>query len=101
MSDKKTLDDFGFDEYTKNQMVLIAEELNAMHIKYDTRLLAALLAGRSGMLHGIMIKGEVMTQEEARIIWKQAGVPIENIPDREVKIMRKLDDDIFDPEKTN
>ena len=97
----KTLDDFGFDEYTKQQMVLIAEDLNAMQMKYDTRLLAALMAGRSGLLHGVMIKGEVMTQEEARVIWKQAGVPIENPPDQEVKIMRKLDDDVFDPETTN
>lgn len=39
-----------------------------------------------------MIKGEIMTQEEAQVIWKQAGMPIENIPDHEVttkKIPRK------------
>ncbi len=103
MSDKKTLDDFGFDEYTKEQMILIGEEMNVMQMKYDTRLLAALMAGRSGMLHGIMITGKVMTQEEARVIWKQAGVPIETPPDRKTTILHldKFEDDIFDPKKTN
>lgn len=103
MSDKKTLDDFGFDEYTQKQMILIAEEMNAMQMKYDTRLLAALMAGRSGMLHGVMIAGKVMTQKEAQVIWKQAGVPIETPPERETKIvhLNKFDDEIFDPKKMN
>ncbi len=103
MSDKKTLDDFGFDEYTQKQMILIAEEMNAMQMKYDTRLLAALMAGRSGMLHGVMIAGKVMTQKEAQVIWKQAGVPIETPPKRETKIvhLNKFDDEIFDPKKMN
>lgn len=103
MSDKKTLNDFGFDEYTQKQMVLIAEEMNAMQLKYDTRLLAALMAGRAGMLHAIMIKGKVMTQEDAQGIWKQAGAPIENPPDREISVLNlhKFDDDVFDPKKIN
>ena len=35
----------GFDQYAKQQMILIAKELNNLQLSYDTKLLAALLAG--------------------------------------------------------
>ncbi len=96
----KTLDDYEeFNDYTKEQMIKIADELNDMQIRYDTRLLAALMAGRAGMLHGIMINGKVMTKKEAKIIWNQAGQMIENPPDRETKILKKYNDTILDPSK--
>lgn len=95
---EKTLDDYEeFNDYTKEQMVQIAAELNDMQLRYDTRLLAALLAGRAGMLHGIMINGDVITKEEAFIIWSQAGQMIENPPDRETKIIKKYENTLLDP----
>lgn len=96
MSDKKE-----FDEHTVNEMETLVTELNDMQMRYDTRLLAALLAGRAGMLHGIMITGDVMSQEDARAVWKQAGLLIENPPEKEPKIMHLYDKDVFDPEKVN
>ena len=102
LSSGKTLDDYEeFNEYTKEQMVKIAAELNDMQLRYDTRLLAALLAGRSGMLHGIMINGKIMTKEEAKVIWNQAGKMIENPPDRETKIIKKHKDTVLEPKDIN
>lgn len=95
MSDKK------FDDHTTKQMALLVEELNSLQLKYDTRLLAAILAGRAGMLHGIMITGKVMTQEEARAVWKQAGLLIENPSKKEPKIMHLYGDTILDPRQIN
>jgi len=90
-----------FEDHTTEQMARLVNELNEMQLKYDTRLLAAILAGRAGMLHGIMITGEVITQEEARAIWKQAGLLIENPPEKEPKIMHLYGDNILDPTQIN
>ncbi|MHA2403452.1 MAG: hypothetical protein ACXADH_10720 [Candidatus Kariarchaeaceae archaeon] len=102
MNDEKTPDDFEeFDDYTKEQMVLIANELNDLQLKYDTRLFAALLAGRSALLHANLVTAKVMTQEEALGIWDYAGKMIKNMEDREIKVMKMMDGTIFDPDKTN
>lgn len=105
MTDEKqkvSLDDYEeFDEYTKEQMIKIAGELNAMQMKYDTRLLAALMAGRAGLLHGMLIKSDVMDQPTARKIWVQAGVPIEELPEQETKVVKILDGEVLDPKKFN
>lgn len=86
-----SLDDYPeFNEHMKEQMVLIAGELNEMGKKYDTRLLAALMAGRAGLLQSWLISGEVITQKEARTVWAQAGAPIENPPKNKTQIV-KLD----------
>jgi len=99
---EKTLDDYDeFNEYTKEQMVQIAAELNDMQLRYDTRLLAALLAGRAGMLYGIMITGDVITKNEAKVIWNQAGQMVENPPDREIKILKKYKDTLLGPDDIN
>ena len=105
MSDEKqkvSLDDYEeFDEYTKEQMIKIAEEMNAMQMKYDTRLLAALMAGRAGLLHGMLINSKVIDQPTARKIWAQAGVPIEELPEQETKVVKILDGEILDPKEFN
>lgn len=105
MSDEKqkvSLDDYEeFDEYTKEQMIKIAEEMNAMQMKYDTRLLAALMAGRAGLLHGMLINSDVIDQPTARKIWAQAGVPIEELPEQETKVVKILDGEILDPKEFN
>lgn len=89
------------DEYTENQMSLLTEELNLMQTKYDTRMMSALLAGRAAMLHAILVKGEVITKEEALKIWEIAGGIIERGSDNEVKIMKKFDGETFDPKTVN
>lgn len=101
MSEKINLDDYEFDEYTKQQMLSIAKELDNLQTSYDTRLLAALLAGRAASLHGMLITTGNQTKEEARAVWEQAGQIIDNPPDREVKTMSLLDGQTFDPSKTN
>jgi len=105
LSDEKqkvSLDDYEeFDEYTKEQMIKIAEEMNAMQMKYDTRLLAALMAGRAGLLHGMLINSDVIDQPTARKIWAQAGVPIEELPEQETKVVKILDGEILDPKEFN
>ena len=99
---KASLDDYEeFDEYTKEQMVKIAEELNAMQLKYDTRLLAALMAGRAGLLHGMLVTSKVIDQSTARKIWVQAGVPIEELPEQETKVVKILDGEVLDPKDIN
>lgn len=90
-----------FDNHTVSQMATLVEELNDIQLRYDTRLLAALLAGRAGMLHGMLITGGVITQDEARAIWKQAGLLIETPPEKEPKIMHLYDKEIIDPSKVN
>ncbi len=98
----RALDDHEeFNDYTKEQMVKIAAELNDMQMRYDTRLLAALMAGRAGMLHGIMINGKVMTKEEAKMVWNQAGQMIENPPDRETKIVKRFNNELLEPKDIN
>ncbi len=101
MSEKINLDDYEFDEYTKQQMLSIANELDNLQTSYDTRLLAALLAGRAASLHAMLITAGKQTKEEARAVWEQAGQVIDNPPDREVKTMSLLDGQVFDPSKTN
>ena len=99
---KASLDDYEeFDEYTKEQMIKIAEELNAMQMKYDTRLLAALMAGRAGLLHGMLITSKVMDQPTARKIWAQAGVPIDELPEQETKVVKIHDGEILNPKDIN
>ncbi len=89
------------DDYTEKQMSLLVEELNLMQTKYDTRLLAALLAGRAAMLHAILVKGEVITKEEAVTIWELAGGIIERGSDNDIKFMKKYDEETFDPSTVN
>ena len=102
MSERISLDEAeGVDEYTKQQMSLLVEELNNLQIAYDTRLLASILAGRAGVLYGILIKAGHISQEEAQKIWDFAGEPIKNPPEREVKTMAMVDGQVFDPSKTN
>lgn len=97
-----SLDDYPeFSDHVKEQMVLIAGELNEMGMKYDTRLLAALMAGRAGLLHGLLISGDIITQEEARTVWTQAGVPIENPPEQKTKVVKMLDGEIIPNEAIN
>ena len=101
-SKKVSLDDYPeFNEHMKEQMVLIAGELNDMGMKYDTRLLAALMAGRAGLLQAWLITGGVITQDEARTIWTQAGAPIENPPESEVKIVKMDQGKIISNEEIN
>jgi hypothetical protein len=89
------------DKYAEKQMGLLAEELNRLQMSFDTRLLAAFLAGRAGRLHGILVQAGHMTKEDALKIWNFAGEQIENPPDREIKTMAMLDGEIFDPSKAN
>lgn len=89
------------EKYAEKQMELLAEELNRLQLSFDTRLLAAFLAGRAGYLHGILVQAGHMTTEEALKIWNFAGEQIESPPDRDIKTMSMLDGEIFDPSKTN
>lgn len=89
------------EEYPQQQMELLAEELNRLQMSYDTRLLAAFLAGRAGRLHAMLVKSGHMTMEDAQKIWKFAGDQIENPPEQEVKTMTLMDGQIFDPDKAN
>lgn len=101
-STKVSLDDYPeFNEHMKEQMLLIAGELNDMGTRYDTRLLAALMAGRAGLLQGWLISGDVITQKEARTIWKQAGGPIENPPEQKTKIVKMDRGKIIPSEQIN
>jgi len=102
MTEKISLDDYDeLDAYTKEQMFKIAEELNDLQLKYDTRLLAALLAGRSAMLHANLVSAKILTQDDAKKIWAQAGDVIDDLPDREVKVVKMMDDEIIDPVQIN
>jgi len=103
LSDKKvSLDDYPeFNEHMKEQMVLIAGELNEMGKKYDTRLLAALMAGRAGLLQSWLISGGVITQEEARTVWTQAGAPIDNPPEKKTEIVKLDQGKIIPKEQIN
>lgn len=97
-----SLDDYPeFNDHMKEQMILIAGELNEMGMKYDTRLLAALMAGRAGLLQGLLISGDIITQEEARTVWTQAGVPIETPPKQKTKIVKMLDGEIITSKEIN
>ncbi len=97
-----SLDDYPeFNDHMKEQMVLIAGELNEMGKKYDTRLLAALMAGRAGLLQGWLISGDIITQEEARTVWAQAGVPIENPPEQKTEIVKIFDGEIITSKEIN
>ena len=87
-------------EYANKQMKLIVDELNVMQTKYDTRMLAALLAGRAAMLHSVLVNGKVITKDEALLIWNKAGEVIEEDRDNEVKFMYKDGDEIFDAPTT-
>lgn len=89
------------DDYTKDQMAKLAEEMNAMQLRYDTRLLAALFAGRAAMLHVSMINAGVMTQKQAQHVWNYAGELIDNPVERETKILNMVDGEVFDPAKVN
>ena len=97
----ETRADAEFDEYTKAKMVEIVKKFNELEMQYDTRLLATLMAGRAGILYGVLINGGIMSQDDARLTWFNAGTPIENPPDRETKVLHMVDDEIFDPKKTN
>ena len=89
------------DDYPQQQMELLADELNKLQITFDTRLLAAFLAGRAGYLHGLLVKTGHMTKEDALKIWNFAGDQIENPPEKEVKTMTLADGDIIDPDRMN
>ena len=101
MSENISLDDYEFDEYTKQQMLSIAKELDLLQTSYDTRLLAALLAGRAASLHAMLVATGNQTKEQARAVWDHAGQVIDNPPDREIKTMSMMDGQIFDPSKAN
>jgi hypothetical protein len=88
-------------EYTQGQMQKLGDELDALQLKYDTRLLAAFMAGRAARLYAILINGEVTTQDEARKVWAVAGEEIENPPNRETKIMKLYDGQVLNPEQIN
>lgn len=94
-------EDQELNEYANEQLAKLAEELNNLQMQYDTRLVAAILAGRSAMLHAMMINAEVMTQEEARAVWKHAGQLIENPPDRESKVVKLYNGEILEPTQVN
>ena len=97
-----SLDDYPeFNEHMKEQMILIAGELNEMGTRYDTRLLAALMAGRAGLLQGWLVSGDVITQEEARTVWAQAGEPIENPPEQKTKVVKMDRGQIIPSEEIN
>lgn len=89
------------DQYAESQMELLSEELNRLQISFDTRLLAAMLAGRAGHLHGLLVQAGHMTKEDALKIWNFAGDQIENPPEREIKMMAKYGDEVFDLDKPN
>ncbi len=102
LSSKPSLDDYPeFNEHMKEQMILIAGELNEIQKKYDTRLLAALMAGRAGLLQAWLISGGIITQEEARTVWAQAGAPIENPPEQKTEIIKMLDGEVIESKDLN
>ena len=88
-------------DYTEQQLQSLTNELDALQLKYDTRLLAAFLTGRAAMLHAILINGKVSSQEEAQKVWDTAGEIIENPPERETKIVKMYDGEILEPEQIN
>lgn len=89
------------EQYAEKQMDLLADEFNRLQLSFDTRLLAAFMAGRAGRLHGMLVQAGHMTLEDALKIWNFAGEQIENPPDREIKTMAMMDGEIFDPGKAN
>ena len=102
LSSKPSLDDYPeFNEHMKEQMILIAGELNEIQKKYDTRLLAALMAGRAGLLQSWLVSGGIITQEEARTVWAQAGDPIENPPEQKTEIIKMLDGEVIESKDLN
>ena len=98
---ERSLDEFELDEHTKQQMLLVTAELDNLQMSYDTRLLAALFAGRAASLYSMLITSGHLSQEDAQLTWEHAGQIINNPPEREVKTMSLMDGQIFDPEKTN
>lgn len=98
---RKKMKNEGLDSYTNEQMQKISDELNLILSKYDTRLSAIIFVCRAGMLYGAMIDAKVISQNEARAIWKQAGEPIETPPKQNTRVMSMLDGEILDPEKFN
>lgn len=89
------------DDHTQNEIQQILEILNNLHLTFDSRLVAALLASRAGGLYGKMISGEIISQEDALKIWEVAAEPIHNPQQHNTKIVYKSGDEVITPDKVN
>lgn len=89
------------DEYATKQIKLIVDHLNDLQISFDTRLLATLLTDRAAYLHGLLVKMDHLSEEEALLVWEQAADRIKNPPEKEIKTMSLVDGEILDPGKAN
>ena len=99
MSEKKTTET-ELSAHAQDEMIKISLKLNELQTTFDTRLLAAMLAGRAGMLYAMMINAGMTSKDEALMLWEKAAETIHNPPERETKIMKMHDGDII-PDKIN